>query len=71
MGKCLSSPAALVVYIPLEASPIRPFGQVTIATVAPKRTCTWDVHRGDREPVTWVTERERTQRHTEAQAEAP
>lgn len=59
MGKCLSSPAALVVYIPLEASPIRPFGQVTIATVH-LRGRTWDTatHRGDREPVTWVTERE-------------
>lgn len=49
MGKCLSSPAALVVYIPLEASPIRPFGQVTIATVH-LRGRTWDTatHGGQR-----------------------
>ena len=29
MGKCLSSPAALVVYIPLEASPTPPTVQCT------------------------------------------
>lgn len=53
MGKCLSSPAALVVYIPLEASPTPPRRfDAPMATMLRGR-----MHMGHTEPRAGQTER--------------